>query len=84
MVTKQEVRDYYANSRKGSSNGVCPHIVEESINHLGTDEAGNLVSLASYLDEGDSTQILTIEEIKEVVRVNIRQYVVDLIKISEI
>jgi hypothetical protein len=84
MVTKQEVRDYYANNRKDSNKGMCPRIVEESIDHLGTDAEGNLISLASYIDESDCTPILSLDEVKETVRKNIRQYVVDLIKIAEI
>ena len=76
--------DYYAQNRKGSSVGSCPHFVEVVINNLSTDAQGNLVSLASYLDEEDTRQPMTLDEIKDVVRKNIRQAVVDLIKISEI
>lgn len=84
MVTKQEVMDYYAENRKDSNRGRCPHIVEVAIDYLGTDKDGNIINFASYIDEGDSTVLLTLEEIKNIVRNHIRQSVVDLIKISEI
>lgn len=81
MVTKQEVMDYYAANRR---NGICPEIVKDAIGHLGTDESGNIFNLTSFIDECDTKTPPTMEEVKKVVRDNIRQTVVDLIKISEI
>lgn len=84
MVTKQEVKDYYAQNRKDSNKGICPHIVELTIGHLSSDNDGNIISMASYIDEQDALVFMTLDEVKDIVRKAIRQTVVDLIKISEI
>jgi hypothetical protein len=84
MVTKQEVMDYYAQNRKDSNNGMCPHFVEIRLKAAPVDKDGDLYKISSYFDEGDSTTKLTLDEVKNDIRAEIRQTVVDLIKISEI
>ncbi|OPY47874.1 MAG: hypothetical protein A4E42_00228 [Methanoregulaceae archaeon PtaU1.Bin222] len=65
---------------------MCPNVVKVAIEHLGTDKDGNILSVASYIDEGDGccAIYLSLDEIKDIIRKHIRQYIVDLIKVSEI
>lgn len=76
--------DYYANSRKDSNKGMCSPFVEKAVSEFMTDDNGQIVTIVSFIDEGDSTNILTMDEIKEQIRAEIHQYVVDLIKVAEI
>ena len=86
MVTKQEVRDYYAENRKDSNKGMCPQIVEDVLERsVCEDKNGQLYPIVSGFFDGEPSDVYySLEQVKELVRKNIHQYVVDLIKIAEI
>ena len=81
MVTKQEVRDYYAQNRNDSNKGICPQFVIAHLNRMVEDETG-LYTLASQL-LGDR-EYYTLQMVKTSIRADIAQSIKDLQKMAEI
>ena len=89
MVTKQEVRDYYAENRKDSNVGICPRVVDDYLSTVFVGETGHIYDASSVLcqdDDGNQLPIeyRSIEDIKCGFRAFVGQYVKDLQKIAEI
>jgi hypothetical protein len=82
MVTKQEVRDYYAKNRKDSNVGMCPPIVKGHLDNMVEDDIG-LYAVSSQLIDGPRAYY-TLEMVKEEIRRAIGQYIRDLLKVAEI
>lgn len=89
MVTKQEVRDYYAENRKDSNVGICPRVVDDYLSTVFDDETGHIYDVSSVLcqdDDGNQLPIeyRSLEDIQYGFRAYVRQYIKDLQKIAEI
>ena len=81
MVTKQEVKEYYAENRKDSNQGMCSPFVEKFLEGIPEDKTG-IYTLAGELI--GTRDYYTMDQIKNSIRAAINQYIKDLKKVTEI
>lgn len=79
MVTKIEVRNYYADKHDKRNldveDKICPEFVVRKLAGMEEDETGIYTLVGELFGKRD---YYTFEEIKEAIRVEIRQYISDL------
>ena len=78
MVNREEIEEYYA--EKHGNAHIVPAIVKSAISGLGEDEIG-FYPLSDDLFVGER-HYMTFDEVREVIRANIRAEINTLIKIS--
>ena len=81
MVTKQDVKNYYAQNRKDSSVGRCSPFVEQFLKSIPEDETG-IYTLSGELF--GVREYYTMDMIQHSIRSGIAQLIKDLQKTAEI
>lgn len=81
MVTKLDIRDYYANNRKDSNRGLVPEFVESHLAPMYEDATGLFTQRGELFGQ---REYYTRDEVIHEIRCDLAQYIKDLTKLLEV